>query len=560
MSRNLIHLIAILFIGGVMANAAFPQANLGKNNTSSYIVKAGETFLGIAHRHHMTLDELRKLNPNVSPDHIQSGQTLQVLKGRIPATGNSTSSKEPATTLPPKRTPDPLAATHESVSSTPPPTGSLNRSISSATYITYQVKRKDTAYSLAKAHGITVDELIEANPDMAEAGYKLKKGTTIRIPVKNERSGENVAGQGLNTQGLKSIRTAVILPFSGSNIENIRSVEFYRGMLMGIEDLKNSGTNFDVFAYNEPAPEQSIALLVAEVMKQRPDVIVGPLYPSHFNDVTNVANEQTKVAVPFSSKVPEVNYRSDVFVVNTPAYYESTLAADLFVKSFTPSTKVVILQAGHNGNKKAFGEELCRKLKDASYSVITLPLGSSPAQIMNFLGGSSAKHCVIVPDDATEVTLRTLLPQMEVLREIMPDSEISLMGYESWIALSEKGYRNSLHEVDAYILTPNYYYPYTTASIAFTSEYKEAFRCDLLDSQPRMAPLGYDFSRAFLGSMAQYGRKFSTHPQQNSPSATAERLQTDLRFSPVKGGGYISRSMWLVHFKRDMSIVKISAR
>lgn len=555
MSRNLIYLIVILFFGGVTIHAAFPQTNPGKSRTSSYVVKAGETFLGIAHRHYMTLDELRKLNPNINPDRIQSGQTLQVLKGRVSSTEHSISPQEPA-----KRTPNPSSTTDKPSSTTPPPTGNHDRSASSATYITYQVKRKDTAYSLAKAHGITVDELTEANPLMKEAGYKLKKGTTIRIPVKNGQSRKNVTGQGLKAQGLTNVRVAVILPFSGSNVENIRSVEFYRGMLMGIEELKNGGTSFNVFAYEEPAPDQSIALLMGDVMLQKPDVIVGPLYPTHFNDVTNVANVRTKVAIPFSSKVPEVNYRSDVFVVNTPAYYESTLAADLFIKSFKPDTKVVILQAGNNGNKKAFGEELCRKLKEASYTVITLPLGSSPAQIAKSLGSNSAKRCVIVPDDATEVTLRTILPQMAVLRDIMPDSEISLMGYESWIALSEKGYRNNLHEVDAYILTPNYYYPYTTASMAFAAKYKDAFRCDLLDSQPRMAPLGYDFSRAFLGSMAHYGRDFSTHPQQNSASTTAERLQTDLRFSPVKGGGYISRSMWLVHFKPDKSIVKISAR
>ena len=40
----------------------------------------------------------------------------------------------------------------------------------------YQVKKKDTIFGIAKNFGLTVEELINANPEMKVAGYELKKG------------------------------------------------------------------------------------------------------------------------------------------------------------------------------------------------------------------------------------------------------------------------------------------------------------------------------------------------------------------------------------------------
>ena len=116
-----------------------------------------------------------------------------------------------------------------------------------------------------------------------------------------------------------------------------------------------------------------------------------------------------------------------------------------------------------------------------------------------------------------------------------------------------------LHAADTYILTSSYYYPHTSAATAFDQSYKQWFKTSLLNSQPRMAPLGYDFSLAFLGGLATYGHDFNTQKPMPGTIAATPKLQTDLRFLQVNNkGGYISRSMWLVHFKKDLSIVKTS--
>ena len=46
----------------------------------------------------------------------------------------------------------------------------------------HKVKRKETIFGIARDNGLTIDELIEANPEMKAPGYELRKGDYIKIP------------------------------------------------------------------------------------------------------------------------------------------------------------------------------------------------------------------------------------------------------------------------------------------------------------------------------------------------------------------------------------------
>ena len=46
----------------------------------------------------------------------------------------------------------------------------------------HKVKRKETIFGIARENGLTVQELIDANPEMKLPGYELKKGDYIKIP------------------------------------------------------------------------------------------------------------------------------------------------------------------------------------------------------------------------------------------------------------------------------------------------------------------------------------------------------------------------------------------
>lgn len=544
-------------LGLGLAYSPLAMAQKKAEKVEKYVVQAGETFLGIAHRHSTTLDHLRNLNPDVQPDHLEVGQVLVV--PFVPGGAEPAPTPEQRAAAAAKK-----AATQNggATSATQPiqvpsnvSTVQINKPKPQPiiTYKNYKVKKKETVYSIAKANGITVEELAEANPEMKQPDYKLKKGTTLRIPVKTYPPQPKYAS-------LSNVNVAVVLPLKGNGVEYERSVEFYRGLLMGIEELKAAGTNVTVSVYNEPAPDVSIAQTMLQVMLNKPHMVIGPLYPSHFTDVTAVSGKQTKVVIPFSSKVPQVDYRPDVFVVNTPANYENTLAVDLFMTSFKKQTTMVLLHST-NGSKRAFSEELQRRLSSAGYDVVSMSAAATAQQMATTLNAKKRGECIVIPDDATEATMQQMLKKVTALQQAMPTAQVSLLGYDTWLKKTEQADRKQVHDADTYILTTNYYYPYTTASKAFNANYQRWFKTDFVKCSPRMAPLGYDMARSMIGGLATFGFDYNTQQPLEGSVAAQPKLQTDLRFITVGGnGGYVSRSMWLVHFKKDMSIVKISAQ
>jgi len=65
--------------------------------------------------------------------------------------------------------------------------------ISGNQYYIHIVKKGETAFSIAKAYGITVDELVKNNPSAATV---LKEGQALRIPVVETISDEQKKNRG----------------------------------------------------------------------------------------------------------------------------------------------------------------------------------------------------------------------------------------------------------------------------------------------------------------------------------------------------------------------------
>lgn len=509
-----------------------------KEKVVKYTVKPGETVLGIAHRHNTTLDHLLSLNPGLEADHVQADQQINVpfTKGQDDVSPSTTA--KPVN--PPVTTVSALGPKTITITVEQPPV---------VTYKDYTVKRKDTAYSIAKSNNITVEELVEANPAIS-ADAKIKKGMKLRIPVKTYPPKQTFTG-------LRTISVSVILPLTGKNVENKRSVEFYRGMLMGIEELKNAGTNVVVSVFNEPASSESMAQTLTKVKAAQPDVVVGPLYPTHFADVAAFASKKTKVIVPFSSKVPQVDSHKELFVVNTPTAYEQTFAQDLFIANFKSETLVVFLES-EGGNRKTFADALRQRLQTAGYSTVEARPGVTAAQIIKTLSGKKATKIVFVPNDDRDAALRNALAMRGEVAKALSGASISLVGYDTWLAAADGDLRHDIHAADTYVLTANYYYPYTMAAKTFSANYFKWFKTEFVESTPRMAPLGYDLSRNVIGAMATFGYDFAAQTPIEGTVAAEAPLQSDLRFRSLgSGSGYVSRSMWLVRFKPDMSIVKV---
>ena len=109
--------------------------------TRQHVVQPGETLYRISKQYGVTVEEILRHNTGIEGSTVKVGQTLQI------------------------PTPLPAAAVRQLGATTD-----------------YKVKRKETIWGIAHAHGLTVEELVLANPEMREPGYALKRGSVIRIP------------------------------------------------------------------------------------------------------------------------------------------------------------------------------------------------------------------------------------------------------------------------------------------------------------------------------------------------------------------------------------------
>ena len=160
----------------------------------------------------------------------------------------------------------------------------------------HKTKRKETLYSIARDYGITVDELIKANPEMASPDFVLKKGTFVCIPFPQmQAQPDTLMVKPEPPKPVKSdmrnreIRVGVMLPLHTINGDGRRMTEYYRGVLMACDSLRQMGISVDIHAWNVAEDMDINAFLTDEAAQM--DLIIGPLYSKMVKPLSDFATK-----------------------------------------------------------------------------------------------------------------------------------------------------------------------------------------------------------------------------------------------------------------------------
>lgn len=147
---------------GLQVVSAVSQRASTTPAVSKYTVKKGETLTKVAARNGLSVERLMKLN-GLKTNSVKTGQALTV-----------------STATPTKKSPAVVAETKSSKPTAKP----AETKATSTGKQAYEVKGKDTFYSLATFYGITVEELKAANPGVNPD--RLRPGTALKIPVRGK--------------------------------------------------------------------------------------------------------------------------------------------------------------------------------------------------------------------------------------------------------------------------------------------------------------------------------------------------------------------------------------
>ena len=173
----------------------------------------------------------------------------------------------------------------------------------------HKVKKKETIFGIAKDYGISIQELIDANPEMKQEGYELKKGNWIFVPYAKGNDKKYVPDSPNNINDKKpviantttnAIRIGVMLPLHREDGDGLRMVEYYRGILLALEQMKQEGINTDVHAWNVPK-DADIKTTLLDKNAPTLDIIFGPLYSNQVKPLGDFCQRNNiKMVIPFS--------------------------------------------------------------------------------------------------------------------------------------------------------------------------------------------------------------------------------------------------------------------
>ncbi|MCD8281753.1 MAG: LysM peptidoglycan-binding domain-containing protein [Prevotella sp.] len=414
----------------------------------------------------------------------------------------------------------------------------------------YKVKKKDTIYGIAHAYGISVEELIEVNPEMKAPDFVLKKGDTVFIPQpKADKASPKASG--LKSAG--KISMGVMLPLHNNDGDGRRMAEYYRGLLIACDSLRHEGFNIDVYAWNVDI-NADIRTVLLDANARKTDIIFGPLYTKQVKPLADFCRKNDiKLVIPFSITADDVNTNDHVWQVYQSSEHLNIRAADAFISRFKDARPVVIRSGETSMGKTDFIARLTNELHAKGITPRAVALNASDTEFLAAFKANAAN--VVILDTAHSPELNLVFRRLNELMAAAPEMQVSIFGYTEWL-MYESTYRELFNKYDTYIPSTFYYYKGITRVASFTSGYVSRFSETMQEQYlPRFALTGFDHAQFFLRGLQNSGVAF-----RGTAAESAYRpMQTPLRFSPAaESGGMINKAFQLVHYKRDGVIETIS--
>lgn len=151
-----------------------------------------ETLYGIAKQHHITIEDLYKINPNLEKEGLKIGQTIKIPQTALEDFAVTKVSEETIEVKKPNLSKKNILKEEIVIAR------KLAEKIEIPTEgIQYEVMPKESLYSIAKKYGITLADLQKANS--ALENKSLKVGQKIIVPVK-EDANSNLVVENLTTK------------------------------------------------------------------------------------------------------------------------------------------------------------------------------------------------------------------------------------------------------------------------------------------------------------------------------------------------------------------------
>lgn len=451
-------------------------ASAASAGPDEYLVKKEETAYGVSRRFNISLEEFYALNPSAR-NGLKEGQIVKI-KGRGVAT------TAPASTT-----------------STPRGSSESRR---------HSIAEHETLYQIARDNGITLTELLNANPGLDPARYEI--GTVITIPAASAATSKPTESAAENTvpvfsRSSDTLRIAVVLPF---NVEpdarhNNSMVEFYRGFLLAVDSMRNFGQPLKILTYDTKDTNEGFDQIISAPELKMANVIIGPSNSQHLNVLNEfgLANHIPVINV-FNNR--DLSFQVNPYAVQTalPRDEMYDRAAEAFISGFGDYTPVFLISNDGRRDKTEFTDIVKEKLgkKGRSFKEIGYT-GKLDIELLTLNLPSGGKYAFLPASSHRD--------EFEKIEEALTEykgkrdnpMEVIVWGYPEWLA-NTSNYAK-MHELDCYMYSRNDLpEPYQSEQI--NSDYVTWYGPHMLTAFPRRAYMGFDTGMFVLKSLRDTGK------------------------------------------------------
>jgi len=435
-------------------------------------------------------------------------------------------------------------------------------------YYKYEIKPKESLYSICKKFDVTEAELLSMNPFIADG---LKAGQTLMIPVKDITgkkkeqeilvSNDPAVVKATVTEKARKIvpgisdkpRITILLPFAETSVSgaNDKYIEFYEGLLLAVDSLKSLGISFDVQALESGEDAQGINHAIITGKLNETDYCIGGTTPEQIALLAKWAKTNQKILIlPFSSRIPEMENNPYLFQTNTPHESMYDKLTDFTVDRIGKSN-IVFLKTNVDieDSRSALISQLKTKFKNKgiAYKEVTYNDNEEELSALAAVLVSSREN-QIIPPPMTMNEVNRLVTRLASLSNTAPDKKIALMGYPDWQAMS-KGYQKRLYELNTYIYS-NFYADVQLQNVRdFQVRFTRSFGKNMLNSYPKYGMMGYDIATYFIPRMV-----FERSENMEIIPSIAP-LQNDFVFdskSPMSGS--YNQTLYIINYNPDNTV------
>jgi len=520
--------------------------------TKSYAiheVQKEETLFSISRKYGISQDEITRLNPNAK-EGVKVGEKLI-----IPPVHTNTALSEEEKAKQPKD------------------------------FIFHEVKKEETLYSISKKYGVSQDEILRLNPDAKDG---VKTGKMMIIPPAhantalkgNEKKPVEVSmvGTGVyvdpaapadtaavrpnleslftrSTEPQSTINIALALPFQLDKVtENSKIdgntdkfLEFYQGMLLAVDSLRQQGLTFNLYVFDSGRSEIEIKSMLNNPELKNMDILIGPAYTVQIKPMSDFALlNNIKLIIPFSSKPDDTKTNPNIFQINTPQPQMNELIANQFISNFADKNVILLRFKTEAYDDRADFAGVLEAALDANKIAHKTVFYDNAENLRKEL--SESKDNIIVPLTTNQVALSQVLPILNMLGE---KRNISLFGFPEW--QTYQSISKELFRLNTYIPS-SFFVDYKSPGVKnYLRKYRRFYNSEPANIVPQYSLLGYDIVLFFAEAISKYGHDFEKELDQFNP----ELLQMNFNFKQInEGGGYYNSNVYLTNHNDVMGLTR----